>query len=440
LLGFSAASSDLFGSEDAQRYAKRRQMLMDQVKNGIVLIQSSGGSEINPSLYDKNLQYLTGMTSKQAVLLLAPKRVRVDRMETFLGPEVGRGRQVNEVLFIDVLSAREAAIDGPGATRSQIKEITGVSKIYPLTRLNEVIQENFKNTKVVWFNKPAVSISEPLSADLIWINKLKERYFWIDFKNVAPLIHEMRRVKEPFEVECLRQAFQIHSDIYLKIMSTLKPGMNEADGDALFESALIKRANPKHVPGFVKEVAGSLDMMHAQIIVAAGRNSTIGHYVENNKVIKDGDLVLIDAGVSYKGYSSDITRTFPANGKFTPRQRELYAIVLEAQKKAIATMKPGSTARIAHNAVYQHFKKHGLEKYGYGTCGHAVGLNIHDANGDFDIPFEPGVVIVIEPFLAIPGEGIGIRIEDGVLITETGAELLPGPPKEIDEVEALCQK
>jgi Xaa-Pro aminopeptidase len=179
--------------------------------------------------------------------------------------------------------------------------------------------------------------------------------------------------------------------------------------------------------------------MKAQVIVAAGKNSTIGHYVNNNQVIKDGDLVLIDAGVSYKGYSSDITRTFPANGKFTPRQRELYAIVLEAQKKAIATMKPGSTARKAHNAVYNHFKKHGLEKYGYGICGHAVGLNIHDANGDFDIPFEPGVVIVIEPFLAIPEEGIGIRIEDGVLITETGFELLPAPPKEIAEVEALCQ-
>ena len=440
LVGLSSSSTCLYGGEGAQRFAARRQALMDQVKEGVVLIQSSGGSEINPDLYDKNLQYLTGLTSKQAVLLLAPKGVTVDRMETFLGPEVGRGRVVNEVLFVEVLTARQAYLDGPGASQTHIKNMTGISKVYPLSRLNEVLQDNCRRTSVVWFNKPSVSISDPLPADLILINKLKERYFWIDFRNVAPLIHEMRRIKDPFEIECLRKAFQIHSEIYVKIMSTLKPGMNEADGEAIFESALIKRANPKDTPGFVKEVSDSLDMMNAQIIVASGKNSTIGHYVENNQVIKDGDLILIDAGVSYKGYSSDITRTFPANGKFTPRQKELYAIVLEAQKKAIATMEPGSTARRAHNAVYRHFKEHGLEKYGYGVCGHPVGLNIHDANGDFDIPFEPGVVIVIEPFLAILEEGIGIRIEDGVLITETGAELLPGPPKEIADIEALCQR
>lgn len=440
LVGFSVSSGDLFGNEDAQRYARRRQILMDHIGEGIVLIQSSGGSEINPALYDKNLLYLTGMTSKRAILLLAPEGVTIDRPETFLGPEVGRGRQVKEVLFVEMFTDRQAALDGAGPSKDQITEISGVKKIYPLSRLKEIVQDNFKKHEIVWFNKPAVYIGQPMPDDLIWINELKERFYWIDFKNVAPLIHEMRRVKEPYEVECLKKAFQIHSDIYTDIMSTLRPGMNEADGEAIFESAIIKRANPDDVQGFVKEVSDSLDMMHAQIIVAAGKNSTIGHYVENNKVIEDGDLVLIDAGVSYKGYSSDITRTFPANGKFTSRQRELYAIVLEAQKKAIATMKPGSTARIAHNAVYNHFKEHGLEQFGYGLCGHAVGLNIHDANGDFDIPFEPGVVIVIEPFLAIPEEGIGIRIEDGVLITETGAELLPGPPKEIAEVEALCQR
>ena len=153
--------------------------------------------------------------------------------------------------------------------------------------------------------------------------------------------------------------------------------------------------------------------------------------------------MLIDSGLVCNGYASDITRTFPANGRFDPRQRQLYEIVLEAQKRAIATMKPGSTQMIAYQAVYEHFKRHNLERYGFGVCGHAVGLNIHDANGatrmDRDQPFEPGVIVVIEPFLALPEEGIGIRIEDGVLITETGHELLAGPPREADEVEALCR-
>lgn len=144
------------------------------------------------------------------------------------------------------------------------------------------------------------------------------------------------------------------------------------------------------------------------------------------------------------GYSSDITRTFPANGCFTPRQRELYAIVLEAEKAAIATMKPGSTMLEAHRAVHEVFKRYDLDKYSYGNCGHPVGLNIHDANerypDDREQSFKPGVVIVIEPFLMLPEEGLGIRIEDGVLITGQGHEILAGPPREITDIEALCRR
>jgi Xaa-Pro aminopeptidase len=223
--------------------------------------------------------------------------------------------------------------------------------------------------------------------------------------------------------------------VFEKIMRALKPGVNESLGAAMWDYETAIRGS---------EVSGkSLDLSPASIIVAAGKNAATAHYIANNQEIQDGDLVLIDAGLVYDGYASDITRTFPANGRFTPRQRQLYAIVLEAQKEAIATMKPGSTQMVAHQAVYEHFKKHNLERYGFGVYGHAVGLNIHDANGatrmDRDHPFEPGVVIVIEPFLSIPEEGIGIRIEDGVLITETGHELLAGPPRETDEVERLCE-
>jgi Xaa-Pro aminopeptidase len=213
------------------------------------------------------------------------------------------------------------------------------------------------------------------------------------------------------------------------MMPLLKPGVNESLGHAFFEHEL--RLQPP-------EITFGLDDYDASIIVASGKNTAVGHYMDNNREIQDGDLVLIDAGVVCRGYSSDITTTFPANGRFSPRQRELYTVVLEAQKKAIATMKPGSTQLAAHKAVYDHFHAHGLAQHNYGNCGHPVGLNIHDANGEQDKPLEPGVVLVIEPFLAIPGEGIGIRIESGVLITEDGCELLPDAPKEIDEIEALC--
>jgi Xaa-Pro aminopeptidase len=424
----------------ADMFRNRRKRLMDKINEGMAFIQSSGSSEYNPLLWDKNLEYLTGLTSKKAVLLLAPGGITVDQYETFTGPEVGRGRKVQEVLFIEEISPIQEMIDGKVPTIEEVKKITGVEKIYELSRMNGILQWELKNEDVLWCNKPSVSITEPLPSDLLFLKKIRDRFFWLKLKNIAPKIHEMRRVKEPYEVECLRKAFQIHTDIYEKIMVSLKPGKNESLGQAIFDYELQMRSSPNDIKMFAKKVSGALDKHEASIIIASGKNSTIAHYTDNNKEIKDGDLVLIDTGVSYRGYSSDITRTFPANGKFTPRQKELYSIVLEAQKLAIKTMKPGSTARQAHKAVYDHFKKYNLEKYGYGICGHPVGLNIHDANGDFDIPFEPGVVIVIEPFLSIPTEEIGIRIEDGVLITKEGHELLPGPPKEIGEVEALCSR
>jgi Xaa-Pro aminopeptidase len=143
--------------------------------------------------------------------------------------------------------------------------------------------------------------------------------------------------------------------------------------------------------------------------------------------------------VSCDGYYADITRTFPANGKFSPRQREIYAIVLEAQYAAIDTFSPGSTIHDAHVAVYETFKRHNVAEFSYGGCCHPVGLTIHDPHGrysdDRHVPLEPGVVVVIEPFLMMTDDGFGIRIEDGVLITEDGHEILSAPPKEIDALE-----
>ncbi|MGB3717035.1 MAG: Xaa-Pro peptidase family protein, partial [Candidatus Promineifilaceae bacterium] len=393
---------------------------------------NSGGVAPDPSLYDKNLRYLTGLDSKQATLLLAPSGVIVDRWETKSGPEVGRGRRVNELLFTEKRTEREEFMDGAGSTFRDIQEQTGIDAVYDLSKMEQIVSEALMKEEVIWLNTPGnPKLSGPLPAEIAVINQMRERYYWLNFRNIAPKIHDLRWVKEPYEVECLRKAFAFHTEVFEKIMRTLKPGMNEALGQALFEFEVRQK------PG---EFTFGLDLYADAIIVAAGENSAIAHYMENDRQIKDGDLVLIDSGVACEGYYSDISVTFPANGRFTPRQRELYAIVLEAQKKAIATMKPGSSQLESHKAVYEHFEKHGFSKYGYGTCGHPVGLNIHDANGDPDKLYEPGVVVVIEPFLVIPEENTGIRIESGVLITENGPELLPCPPREIDELETLCQE
>ena len=419
----------------ATMYANRRERLMSQIGTGVALIGCSAGAP-DPFLFDKNLAYLTGRKEKDVYLLLAAEGVVIDRWETQTGPEVGRGRKVKTILFVRELTPREKAIDGEGAGNDEVKRATGVDAVLDVTKLDEVLGMALMEAETLWVNvgtRP--SLDKALTPDIVLLNKVRERFVWIRMENIAPLIHEMRRIKEPYEVDCLREAFRIHSEIYEKIMASLKPGDNESKGKAIWDYETGMRS--KDVSGF------GLDRYNANIIVAAGKNAAYGHYMDNNQEIKDGDLVLIDTGVDYKGYCSDITRTFPANGKFTDRQKELYGIVLEAQKAAIATMKPGSTTRAAHEAVYEVYKKHGVEKWGYGTCGHGVGLNIHDANGfrdDDDKPFVPGVVLVIEPCLFMPEEGIGIRIEDGVLIAENGCELLPGPPKEIEAVERLCSE
>lgn len=413
------------------RYRARQQELMAQMEKGMALLQAGSMSQ-DPLLPDKNVAYLTGNTSQEAVLLLAPGGVKVDYFETMHTAEVGRGRVVHSILFVNIRTAAQVFIDGADDSAETIQATSGVDRVLGLDKLNETLNRNLMRESVLWLNTPGTpQLGKPLTAQQLFINQLRERFYWLEYRNIAPLVHKMRYVKDEYEIECLRQAFTIHAEVFTRIMGALKPGTNESLGQAIFEYEI--RTRPRHVTVGM----GNYD---SSIIVGAGKNAVIGHYMANDQDIEDGDLVLIDAGVSYNGYFSDITSTFPANGTFSPRQRELYAIVLEAQKQAIAAMRPGVTEQAVHRAAYAVFEAHGLAQYGYGRCGHSVGLNIHDVYEYPDPPLEPGVVVVIEPFLMLPDEGIGIRLEVGVLITETGHEILPHPPQEIEAVEAACRR
>ena len=417
-------------------YRQRRRRLMEQIGNGIILMDGSGRAP-DRTLQDRNLEYLTGVQETNAYLLLAPNGVRVERLETRGGPELMRGHLVQEILFVDAKDARAAFMDGAGSTKESLQTLSGVDRVYDLAKLNEILPSALPTTDTLWLNTPSLPpFGQPATAYMQFIEQIRQRYYWLQLRNIAAKIHELRFVKDDYEVASLREAFEIHTAIFEQIMRTIKPGDNEALALAIFDYEVTIRGD--HVTSM-----GAEDYT-ASLIVAAGKNAAIPHYMENNQIVKDGDLVLIDSGVSVNGYSSDITRTFPANGRFTPRQRELYAIVLEALYAAIDTMKPGSTMLQAHQAVYDVFKRYGVAEYSYGNCGHPVGLSIHDAHArypdDREQPFAPGVVVVIEPFLMLPEEGLGIRIEDGVLITPTGHELLAGPAREIKDVEELCRR
>ena len=170
-------------------------------------------------------------------------------------------------------------------------------------------------------------------------------------------------------------------------------------------------------------------------IVGSGPFSTILHYNDSTRRMEAGDVVVVDIGASYSGYSADVTRTYPVNGKFSPRQREIYQIVLDAQKAAIAKVKPGARISDMHNAAMSYIRSKGYEKYFIHGTSHHIGLEVHDA-GETSRPFEPGMVITAEPGIYIPEEQLGIRIEDDVLVTADGHRVLSNFPKEISEIEA----
>jgi Xaa-Pro aminopeptidase len=250
----------------------------------------------------------------------------------------------------------------------------------------------------------------------------------------------MRQIKSPGEIAFLKRAIDLSLDAQLEAMRLMRPG--------LYEYQVAAKMVEVHAMG------GSEAEGYAPI-VGAGPNSTALHYDKLSRKIEDGDIVVMDVAAQFSGYSADITRTIPANGKFTPRQREIYDIVLGAQNAALAAVKPGAyfyckgkgggLFKIAYDYINSHGQdSHGkrLGQYFIHGLGHDIGLNVHDPEepGGSCTPLETGMVVTVEPGVYIPEESLGVRIEDDILITESGykllSERLPRDPEEIEKIMA----
>ena len=271
------------------------------------------------------------------------------------------------------------------------------------------------------------------------------------------LTHEMRLHKTPDEVELMQKAATISAEAHVRAMKAVRPGMNEFQIESLIEA-------------YMRENGASGVAYNS--IIGGGHNATILHYVENNRPLNDGDLLLVDAGAEYDGYAADITRTFPVNGKYSQAQREVYDVVLDVQLQCIEATKTGNTIKgrqeLSIELLTEGMKELGLlkgktkdlikkkeyMKYYMHGVGHYLGMDVHDAGRYFtdqtaknSRPFAPGMVLTVEPGLYIPPEdksapakyrGIGIRIEDDVLVTEEGnRNLTAAVPKDVEEIEAL---
>jgi Xaa-Pro aminopeptidase len=318
--------------------------------------------------------------------------------------------------------------DDPG-----IQEKTGFTRVETFAKLHDTLAALAKNYPEIYTELPDLhEDGYPHAAN--WSQWVKDAAPQATLKDISPAEGTLRAVKSSSELALIQKAIDPSIDAQLEAMKMVRPG--------LYEYQVAAKMVEIHA------YAGCETEAYAPI-VGTGLNSTVLHYNKLDARIEDGDVVLMDVGGQYSGYASDITRTVPANGKFTPRQREIYEIVLGAQNAAMQAVKPGMTLygqgptslqKIAMDYIDSHGKdKEGrsLGRYYIHGLSHHVGLNVHDPNGP-PRPLEAGMVITIEPGIYIPEENLGVRIEDDVLVTDTGyRQLTARLPRSPDEIEKI---
>ena len=368
---------------------------------------------------NRNFYYLTGLEKESMALVISIIDGKVD-----------------ERLFILPYDELLAKWVGGRISKEGASEISGVENILDYGELDNYLvnllnrQRHNQNYKL-YFDLWHYSTNQEASPAIKMANKYKSNYPALDIMDIYPLISRMRLVKDGFELACIKAAIDITNSGVRQMMSSIKPGYNEMMMEGIFNFALAQKTCNKTA---------------FKSICASGKRATVLHYSDNNQVMEDGELFLCDLGATYKNYCADISRTFPVNGKFTDRQKEIYEVVLGAQKVVEDNAKPGVKLRELNNAVIEYYKrelpKHGLNKdvgeYYFHGVSHHLGLDTHDVDMG-NIGLAPGNVITNEPGLYIEDENIGIRIEDDLLITGTGNEVLSNAiPKTIEEIEALC--
>ena len=413
-------------------FAERRAKLIAAVNAPVVLFGYTGHEEANPSyvfMQEENFYYLTGHNEEGAALLLVPESA-----------EEKGWTGAREILYLPPRDLRQERWNGQriGPDDPGIQEKTGFVRVETFAKLHDTLASLAKNYPEIYTELPGPhDEGYPHAAN--WSKWVKDAVPQASITDVSSAVGTLRAVKSPGELALIQKAIDPSIDAHLEAMKMVRPG--------LYEYQVAAKMVDIHAYAGCETEAYSP-------IVGTGFNSTVLHYNKVDRRIEDGDIVLLDVGGQYSGYASDITRTIPANGKFTPRQREIYEIVLGAQNAALAAMRPGVTMgcrgnkdkkdtlqSIAYNYINTHGKDlHGksLGQYFIHGLGHNIGLNVHDATADYCTPLVPGMTVTVEPGIYIPEENLGVRIEDDVLITETGIEVLSQKlPRNVDEIEKI---
>jgi Xaa-Pro aminopeptidase len=407
-----------------EEFVRRRAALMEQCSDGLILFfgdTTGRRAGSNPGAHfrqDSDFYYFTGIEDVNAALVMIPK-----------------ARE--SVFFLPKLTAAQIASDGPNLLEDpKAGEKAGFAGVFVLSYLDEFIARNAPRQGTVFHlqmapreaylsfaRRSGLHYNDQLPLDLHRIQKLKERYPAFEFRDITPAIDALRVIKSPEEIEVLRRNGKLSAEAVRQAMLATRPGVFKYEIEGAAMGAIIR--------GGARQAA-------FPPIVASGRNSCTLHYSRNARKVESGDVVLMDFGAELDYLAVDITRTWPATGTFTAEQREVYAIVLEVQKACIEAYRPGATAADVAAHVAAVMKTKGLDPRGLrGGFGHYVGMSVHDVGPRFE-RLKEGMVFAIEPALYYPEKNFGIRIEDTVLITPNGCEVLTKDvPKEIAEVEKL---
>lgn len=405
-------------------YIENRNRFMNKIENNSVVILFAGnapkktGDELYRFTPNRNFYYLTGIDEEEHIVVLSKFK-----------------DAINEKLFLKEIDLSEEMWNGKTLRDSEGMDISGINDTVYMKEFDSYINRLINGAEEInlYLDLDRESINEGDSKANEFARNMKNKYPQVVIKNLSSKITPLRMIKSKEEIAEMRKAIEITIDGVEALMKNSKVGMKEYELEAYFD--------------FICKTKGSKDFAF-NTIAAAGKNATTLHYVENNSELKNDDLILFDLGAQWNYYNADITRTFPINGRFTPRQKEVYEAVLRVNKAVISKLKPGvdykelnswATELIAEECIKLGIikEKDEVRKYYWHSIGHNLGLDTHDVEPQGrNFIFEEGMVFTVEPGIYIEEEEIGIRIEDDILITKDGCEVLTkNMIKEVEEIE-----
>ena len=422
---------------ESSLFVNNRQRLVRELEpRSLVLFNANDTMPTNadghlPFRQNNDLFYLTGVEQENSILLICPSF-----------PD----KKYREVLFLQETNDQIATWDGHKLTKEEARELTGIQTIIWVSEFPKLFHHmmTMGGVKNIYLNTNEHYRSEIKveTRDARFINWCQKNYPLHKYERIAPIMGKLRFIKSNIEIDLLQKACDITESAFRRVLKFVKPGVKEYEIEAEYSHEFLK--------------SGSRGFAYTPII-ASGANSCVLHYIENDKPCKKEDLLLLDVGAEYANYNADLTRTIPVSGKYTPRQKEVYNAVLRVQKAAIKMLRPGVLYFEFHKEIQQiterelvklkllnsiDIKKQNpdkplFQKYFMHGTSHMLGLDVHDV-GNMYAKVQPGQVWTVEPGIYIKEEGLGIRIENNIVIGKrSNFDLMKNIPIEAEEIEEL---